>query len=63
MPGLVVNLVTETGGIDDGQGDASAFLIQFELCGGSVGQHSQTIISETRNSPTVTGLMRTPSSM
>lgn len=32
MPGLVVNLVTETGGVDDGQGDTSALLIQFELC-------------------------------
>jgi hypothetical protein len=32
MPRLVVNLVTESGGINDGQGDASALLIQLELC-------------------------------
>jgi hypothetical protein len=32
MPGLVVNLITETGGVDDGQGDTGALLIQFELC-------------------------------
>lgn len=34
MPRLVVNLVTETGGVDNGQGDAGAFLVQFELCCG-----------------------------
>jgi hypothetical protein len=32
MPGLIVNLVTESGGIDDGQGDAGSLLIEFELC-------------------------------
>jgi hypothetical protein len=32
VPGLVVNLVTKSGGIDDGQGDAGSFLIQLELC-------------------------------
>lgn len=29
IPGLVVNLVTETGGVDDGQGNAGAFLIEL----------------------------------
>ena len=32
VPRLVVNLVTESGGIDDGQGDAGSFLVQLELC-------------------------------
>lgn len=31
MPRLVVNLVTESGGINDCQGDAGALLIQLEL--------------------------------
>lgn len=31
MPRLVVNLVTKTGSIDDGQRDAGTFLIQLEL--------------------------------
>jgi hypothetical protein len=61
VPRLIVNLITEAGGIDNGQGDAGALLIQFQLC------HPQVSIGpgcETRiHSPTVTGLMRTPSSM
>jgi hypothetical protein len=32
MPGLIVNLVTETGGINDSQGDAGSLLIQLKLC-------------------------------
>lgn len=34
VPGLVVNLVTKTGGIDNRQGDASALLVQLQLCVG-----------------------------
>jgi hypothetical protein len=30
--GLVVYLVAETGGVDDGQRDAGALLIKFQLC-------------------------------
>lgn len=29
VPGLVVDLVTETGGVDDGQRDAGSFLVQL----------------------------------
>jgi hypothetical protein len=29
VPGLVVNLVTESGGIDDSQGDTGSFIIEF----------------------------------
>lgn len=32
MPGLVVNLVTETGGINNSQRDTGALLVQFKLC-------------------------------
>ncbi len=31
VPGLVVHLVAETGGVDDGQGDAGSFLVKFEF--------------------------------
>lgn len=69
MPGLVVNLVTETGGINDSQRDAGSLLVQLKLC-------ITEMVSIRRiswrggasfdliwfNLPTVTGLMRTPSS-
>ena len=32
VPGLVVDLVTEPRGIDDGQGDTGPLLIEFKLC-------------------------------
>ena len=32
LPVIVVDEVTEARGIDNGQGDASALLIQLELC-------------------------------
>lgn len=32
MPGLVVNLVTETGGINNSQRDAGSLLIKLQLC-------------------------------
>lgn len=32
MPGFIVNLVTETRGINDGEGDSSALVVQFEFC-------------------------------
>jgi hypothetical protein len=32
LPCLIINLVSETWCIDDGQGDASSFFIQFQLC-------------------------------
>lgn len=35
VPSLIVNLVTEARGIDDGQRDARALLIQLKLCGRS----------------------------
>lgn len=31
MPRFVVNLVTKSGGVDNGQRDTGAFLIQFKL--------------------------------
>lgn len=31
VPSLVINLVTETRGIDNGQGDAGAFIVKLEL--------------------------------
>lgn len=31
VPCFVVNLVSETGGINDGEGDAGAFVVQFQL--------------------------------
>lgn len=31
-PGLVVDLVAETGGVDNGEGDAGALLVKLELC-------------------------------
>ena len=39
MPRLVVNLVTESGSVDNGQGDAGAFLVQLKLCPGVVSNH------------------------
>lgn len=63
MPRLVVNLVAKTGSVDDGQRDAGTFLIQLELWSPR-GQLSRTGVAQRgSNSPTVTGLMRTPSSM
>lgn len=35
MPGLVVNLITESRGINDRKGDPGAFVIQFEFFRGS----------------------------
>lgn len=32
VPGLVVDLVTKTRGINDGKGDARALLVELELC-------------------------------
>lgn len=32
MPGFVVNLVTESGGIDNSQGDTGSLVIEFKLC-------------------------------
>jgi hypothetical protein len=32
IPGLIVNLVAESGSVDNGQGDAGALLIKFKLC-------------------------------
>lgn len=31
MPGFIVNLVTKTRGINDGEGDPSALVVQFEF--------------------------------
>lgn len=32
IPRLIINLIPETGGIDNSQGYAGTLLIQFELC-------------------------------
>ena len=37
VPGLIVDLVTEARGVDNGQGDAGALLVQLKLCCGGLG--------------------------
>jgi hypothetical protein len=60
LPSLVVNLVTEAGGIDNCEGDASTLLVKLEL-------YSPINIVYACNDnwmyvPTVMGLILTPSS-
>lgn len=66
MPSLIVNLVTEAGRINDGQRNAGSLLIQFQLCNTQDGQFLKGVLARRNlirlDSPTVTGLMRTPSS-
>lgn len=31
IPGLIVDLVTESGGVNNGQRDAGAFLVEFQF--------------------------------
>lgn len=61
-PGLIVDLVTETRGINDGEGDASSFLIKLEFC--IAGQTSFVCFVQGGSQlvPTVMGLILTPSS-
>ena len=61
-PGLIVDLVTETRGINDGEGDASTLLIKLKFC--KAGQISIEYIVHGGNQlvPTVMGLILTPSS-
>lgn len=56
---LVVDLVTETGSVDDGEGDANAVLVEFCRRKGSATHHSR---EWTRYVPTLTGLILIPSS-
>lgn len=61
IPGLVVYLISEPGCVDDSQGNACSFIVQFQLCD----QVLDTILPNYGLScaiPTVTGLILTPSS-
>ena len=71
VPGLVVDLVAETGGVDDGQGDAGSFLVKFKLCRTDNSQYRGNSAWEglliakqiAKHIPTVMGLILTPSSV
>jgi hypothetical protein len=57
-PSLVINLVTKAGSVDDGQGDACSLLVKL-YSNVSMDASSK---APTKHVPTVTGLIRTPSS-
>lgn len=61
VPRFVVNLVAETGRVDDGQGDAGALLVQLKLWNRALAA-ARPAGGLLVDLPTVMGLILTPSS-